>query len=333
MKISLIIPTYNRSKYLTFSLPSFINQSLDASNYEIIIVDNNSDDDTKEIVSEIMRNCRCTWKYCIERNQGLHYARNRGILEANSEVVVFGDDDIIASKNWLQFLFNEYSSNANAGIVGGKILPQWEQKPPKWVFDWGDEKTHVVFAYLDNGDKRLSEGKSPLFGCNFSIRKDLAIKIGGSLPDTFPKNMKHLSGSGENGMIDQIFQLGYEIVYLPDVQVFHYVNSSRMTIDYFIDRYERLGIEKVYSELRTTGCYCGLIYRGFIILLNSFYRMIKSQLSPRTKINKQYFKKIMRKYYLSQIIQSIRALCNKQLYHHIKRKNYLSELQLKRANE
>jgi glycosyltransferase involved in cell wall biosynthesis len=329
MKISLIIPTVNRSNCLKYSLPTFINQSLDTSSYEIIVIDNNSEDDTRNVVPAIMKNCKCNWKYCIEKNQGLHYARNRGILEAKSEIVVFGDDDILASENWLKCILDEYSTNENAGIVGGKILPQWEEEPPKWVYDWGNEKTHTVFAYLDNGDQRLSKGKNPLFGCNFSIRKDLAIKIGGSLPDVFPKNMIHLSGSGENGMIDQVYQLGYEIVYLSDAVVKHSISASRMTLDYFMERYKRFAIENVYTKIHKTKSNFEMISQCCIVLFSSFYRLLKSQFSLKSKINKKYFIKIMRQYYLSEMTQSFRILRKRQLYKYITKNSYLAELMVK----
>lgn len=192
--LSLIVPTYNRANYLTKALKTFASQSLDNHRYEIIIIDNNSTDQTRKIFDEAVKgNPGNHWKYFLETKQGLHHARNRGILEAQGDIVVFGDDDIEASSSWLEKIFDAFKDDETIGIVGGRIYPRWDAEPPAWILDYGTKKTHPVFAYLDYGnDALILDDAQYVYGCNFAIRRDLAIKTGGSFPDVFPRTLRHL---------------------------------------------------------------------------------------------------------------------------------------------
>src|SRR5260370_35684010 len=95
IRVSLIVPSYTRAERLLQSLRSFRDQSLHPSRYEILVVDNNSTDDTREVAYAGLRDAPCEWRYLLEPRPGLHCARNRGILEARGEIVAFGHDDIV----------------------------------------------------------------------------------------------------------------------------------------------------------------------------------------------------------------------------------------------
>ncbi len=319
VRVSLIVPTYNRANYLLKSIPSFLDQTLPASMYEILVIDNNSSDNTKEVTNSLLDSAECSWRYIFEQRQGLHYARNRGILEARGDIVVFGDDDIIADKIWLDSILHEFDNNKQAGIVGGKVIPLWDKPPPEWIYDYGTDKIHGVFAYLDHGHERLVLQNGHVNGCNFAIRKDIAIQIGGSPPDTFPKHLKHLSGRGESAMIENVKKLDYQIVYLPDAIVYHCADSSRATLEYFVDRYERWAVEDVNHCFRTFG------------KVNATIRTIKPipeqllsiYLFNGKKRNNKYFRTIHKRYLLHKVIQTLKVITNKSLYNYITQKNYL----------
>ena len=181
--VSLIVPTYNRADDLKNALASFLNQSLNKKFYEIIVVDNNSSDHTRFVVDDINRLHSSGIRYIFECRQGLHNARNIGASSALGEIIIFGDDDIKASYFWLETIWNEFKFNSSTGIVGGKILPEWEGSPPEWIYDYGSNKTHAVFAYLDYGDSRKVLDREYVIGCNFAIRRHLIEEIGGSAPD------------------------------------------------------------------------------------------------------------------------------------------------------
>jgi len=332
IKISLIVPTYNRADYLKFSLPTFVHQSLDKSLYEILVIDNNSTDKTKEITFEILGNSKRNWKYIFEGNQGLHYARNRGIVEAKGEIIIFGDDDIEADYQWLESIYSEFKNNERAGVVGGKILPKWSSEPPEWIYDYGTKKIHGVFAYLDLGEERRAIYNCFIFGCNFAIRKNIAIQIGGSPPDTFPGKLKYLSGRGECGMIESTMKLNYDIIYIPEASVLHNADSSRTTLKYFVDRYERWAIEEAYAVYRKNSSKIKastiLMKSALMKLISVFIAALKQATSRNKlyKINPTYFRIIQIKSGLMTIRQVLRVLSSNSLYSYIKKENYLDEL-------
>jgi len=247
VSLSLIVPTYNRAAQLYKSIPTFLSQDLSPNQYEIIVVDNNSTDDTPEVVRKLFVDARCQCTYVHEPNQGLHHARNRGIKEAVGDIAVFGDDDILATSGWLSALAREFSENPNTGVAGRRIRPEWDEEPPEWVFDYGSSGFHGVFAFLDLGDDRLILKDGSVFGCNFAVRKDLVVKTGGSYPDTFPRRLRHLSGTGEYAIADNVRREGFEVVYLPGADVFHLAERSRATLEYFIDRHERWAVENIFE--------------------------------------------------------------------------------------
>jgi glucosyl-dolichyl phosphate glucuronosyltransferase len=319
IRITLVVPTFNRANYLRKSIPHFLEQTLPDNLYEIIVVDNNSNDDTQDVVYQELKAAKCSWSYIFEAQQGLHYARNRGIKNATGDIIVFGDDDIIASPHWLEALLTEFKRDENIGIIGGKILPLWDKQPEKWIYDYGTKKIHPLFAYLDYGSETLILEKEYVFGCNFAIRKNLAIKIGGSYPDTFPKHLKHLSGTGESAMVDNVRRLNYQVVYLPQALVYHVVETSRVNLDYFIDRHERWAIEEVYNLFRNNGKLKALM----IALTSSFVRLCKLYSSSKGKINPRYFCIVERKRIVMTVKQTVRVISSRTLFEYINKKSYI----------
>jgi glycosyltransferase involved in cell wall biosynthesis len=319
MKLSLIVPTYNRAEYVSRALRSFLIQELDSNDYEIIVVDNNSTDDTRQAVQTALKPAECEWRCVTEPNQGLHYARNRGIMEAHGEIIVFGDDDIIANSAWLSSLLREFEYHPATGIAGGRILPIWSQEPEPWVFDYGTTDLHSLFAYLNYGEERIVLQDGYLFGCNFAIRRHVALEAGGSFPDTFPRKLKHLSGTGESGMIDQARILGWEVVYLPDALVFHHIDASRVSLDYFVDRYERWAVEEVFDTFRNNSKKEAVRY----LMNKAFERLAHVDAESGGKINPEYAR-IIERHWSHQIIkQTCRVLAEPSLYEHITRQSYL----------
>ncbi|WP_139207666.1 glycosyltransferase [Bacillus sp. 71mf] len=321
LKLSLIVPTYNREKYLTKALLSFLNQSLSPDKYEILIIDNNSTDQTALTVRKIMESATVSWKYLKEMKQGLHYVRNKGILEAKGDIVIFGDDDIIASSNWLENIMQEFEQHPQTGICGGKIKPLWQSQPENWVYDYGSPEIHPLFAYLDYGDERVSLHHEYVFGCNFAIRRDLAIQIGGSFPDTFPTHLKHLSGTGENAMIDNTRKLNYEIIYLPEALVYHHIDSLRMTLNYFIDRYERWAVEDVFALFRKKE----KKQAAAKLVQIALDRLSRLEMDSANKFNPEYYRIIHKRYAYQMIQQTVRVLTEPSLYHHISLVSYLEQ--------
>jgi glycosyltransferase involved in cell wall biosynthesis len=131
--ISVIICTYNRCDLLKKSIESLLSQECDQVRYELIIVDNNSADQTKQMCQSILSLCDLPVRYIFEPQQGVSYARNAGIAQAKAPILAFSDDDVWVSKNWIASIKRAFDEHPEIAAIGGKVLPEWQEKPPKWL--------------------------------------------------------------------------------------------------------------------------------------------------------------------------------------------------------
>jgi len=125
MDISAVICTYNRCKSLQGTLDSLLHQEMcDNFEYEVIVVDNNSNDNTRDIVTGFIPKFNGKLKYVFESNQGLSNARNRGICEATGEIIIFTDDDCLPEKEWFSKINIVFSKNKSIDLMLGGAI--WE---------------------------------------------------------------------------------------------------------------------------------------------------------------------------------------------------------------
>src|SRR5439155_3374606 len=114
----------NRAVRLKAALDALLAQdtSLD---YEVIVVDNNSSDDTARVVRDVAF-CRndCV-RYVFEGRQGLSHARNRGIDEARADMIAFTDDDVRVATDWVGQIARAFDEREDVDYVGGRVLPSW----------------------------------------------------------------------------------------------------------------------------------------------------------------------------------------------------------------
>src|SRR6476661_6623363 len=135
-RTSVIIPTRNRSSELASCLASLAQQSLAADIFEVIVVDNASEDATKDVVTQALRAFpKHNIRYIFEEVPGLLSGRHRGAMAASGEILVFIDDDIQASQGWLTAIVNSYVDE-EVHLVGGRSLPAYETAPPEWIEDY-----------------------------------------------------------------------------------------------------------------------------------------------------------------------------------------------------
>lgn len=137
--ISVVICTHNRATLLADALQTLCEQTLDKSEYEVIVVDNNSTDRTRSVVEEFC----CKYPnihYCIETKIGLSHSRNRGWQEAQGIYVAYTDDDCKLPPHWLA-VAKEIIEQVSPGVFGGDILPFYNMPKPKWFKDaYGSRK-------------------------------------------------------------------------------------------------------------------------------------------------------------------------------------------------
>jgi hypothetical protein len=105
---------------------------------------------------------------------------------------------------------------------------------------------------LDFGNEVKEINPSCVFGCNFSIRKDVLEEAGGFHPDGMPQELIKFRGDGESYVSRYILEKGYKTVYNPKASVYHLVSNSRMTLEYFEQRAFNQGISDSFSKIRSS---------------------------------------------------------------------------------
>jgi glycosyltransferase involved in cell wall biosynthesis len=247
---SVIIPTCNRAAYLQDIMRCVSRQTIPGDQYEIIVVDNGSTDDTYQIMAPIVEQDR-TVHYLQESRIGLHNARHAGARVARSEVLVYVDDDVIMQPEWLKAILKPFEDPLVA-VVGGKILPKWEAEPPAWLDQFG-RNGGVNLSVLDLGDETLELAwPQTVYGCNMSVRKSVLFEIGGFNPDAIGDyRLIWLRGDGETGLHQKIYDAGYRVIYEPRAWLYHRVPASRLEQGYFFWRAFIQGISDSYTHMRT----------------------------------------------------------------------------------
>jgi glucosyl-dolichyl phosphate glucuronosyltransferase len=226
--VSIVICTFNRANILLDALMSVFEQELEESKYEVIVVDNNSSDNTKEIINEYKDKYN-TLNYVIELNQGLSNARNRGWKEAKGIYTAYIDDDCKLPDNWLlnaEKLINKYTP----GVFGGPIYPYYKDPIPKWFKD-----SHGAYLPFNKITKLSGNNVVRIYGGNMFWRRDILSKLGG-FNTNFGMIGTKPAFAEESVLLKKLAdEMPFEsIYYFPDVYVFHLVNPKKLSLLYSI---------------------------------------------------------------------------------------------------
>ncbi len=242
--ISAIISTYNRERYLPKLFESIVKQNY--LNFEIIIIDNNSPGNTKELSDNFLKNnSTLNIRYFLEKKQGLSFARNRGIQEAKGDIITFLDDDAYISENYFERISYYFKLHLDVMAIGSKILLDYESTVPKWE----NRFLNSLLGYfnLGNNIKYFKNNEYPR-GSNMSFRKDTFNTIG-IFNTKLGRIKSDLGGGEEKDLFMRIYKNNLQVLYVPDAIVYHFVPDERTTTDFI--RRQALGIG--YSEkIRTT---------------------------------------------------------------------------------
>lgn len=252
MQLSIIIPTRNRAPQLELAIKSLMMQTHPEDDFEIIIVDNGSTDQTRAVV-ELYQSELPNLVYTYEPSPGLHVGRHIGLELSKGEILVYADDDIEAFPTWLEGIVESFQV-PEVVLVGGNNLPKYEISPPSWIEEfWLDTpygKANGTFSILDFGDQRKVISPHYIWGCNFSIRKEILIEIGGFHPDGMPDEFLKYRGDGETSISQEILKRGYISMFNPRASIFHFIPAKRMTREYIMRRGYIQGISDSYTLIR-----------------------------------------------------------------------------------
>jgi glycosyltransferase involved in cell wall biosynthesis len=231
MNITVIVCTYNRCQTLAKALDNIAAQNVpETVKWEVLVVDNNSSDQTREVVESICLHDPAHFRYLCEPEQGLSYARNTGIRNAQGDILVFTDDDAIVEPDWLWNLTSALQGGEWAG-AGGRIIPVWAKAIPSWL-STDDPRTMGPFVAFDP-----ATGAGPLtrppYGANMAFRREAFEKYGGFRVD-LGRTASNLQGREDIEFANRLLGGGERLRYEPCAVVHHPVSESRMTKGYVL---------------------------------------------------------------------------------------------------
>ncbi|MDU2673168.1 MAG: glycosyltransferase [Clostridium sp.] len=282
MKVSVVICTYNRESYLKLCLEGLFKNNEDRSLYEVIVIDNKSTDNTRQIVESFKVNEEI--RYVYEERVGLSNARNRGINEANYDIIAYLDDDAIPEKGYINNIicgFNEHQVKCG----GGKIIPIWTVDKPQWY----SEQFNGVFTILDCGDKDKVLDIDYPYGANMFFLKSELIKVGGFNTELGLKGNEIIMGEDDD-MFIRFKNKGHKIWYLSQVAVKHHVPEGKINKEYVKKRFEAGGeaLAKSYSISKSGNEFTYEYYRWVVKYLFKIIPLYNaSKIIKRNKFEKE----------------------------------------------
>jgi len=231
MHITVILTTYNRCQTLATTMDSVAASMLpDSVKWEVVVVDNNSSDQTHEFVKHFSCRHPGRFRYVFEPKQGVSHARNAGVREARGDVIVFVDDDVTAGPMWLQNLTAALSDSQWAG-AGGRILPERAFSTPRWLAL--EEKYALAPLPVFDLGPEAGQLAEPPFGTNMAFRKAMFEKYGAFRTD-LDRCGTDLLSNGDTEFGRRLLDAGERLRYEPSAVIYHPVVESRLRKKYFL---------------------------------------------------------------------------------------------------
>lgn len=264
MKLAIVVCTCNRSLSLAETLAHLAIQQHSGLELQVLVIDNNSIDDTPGVVRQAQLQSPIDIVYRFEPRQGLSHARNRAIIDSDAEVLLFIDDDAYPVDAAWALRMAAVFADESIGAAGGDALAEWPAGGrPEWLHD------HLL-GYIGvtrfNYD-RLTDLYYPHFpfGVNIAFRRQLLVDLGGFSTALGRQGAVLLSGE-ETALCLGVSGRGYRVVYVPDVPVYHRMAPERLTPAWFLTRARYQGISKAVLEQ----CYDGMPGAGVRVVKRIF---------------------------------------------------------------
>lgn len=246
MKISVILCTYNRCESLATALASAAALQLpDSIEWEVLVVDNNSNDRTREVIESFCQRFPRRFRYLFEPRPGKSNALNSSIHDARGQVLAFMDDDVTVDSLWLDKISAPILSGEWAG-TGGRILPEKEFVPPKWL-SVTEPYALAPLAIFDYGPEACELREAP-FGTNMAFDRRMFEKYGMFRTDLGPQPGSEIR-SEDTEFGRRLLLAGERFFYEPSARVYHSITRQRVRKEYFLGWW----LGKARAEIREHG--------------------------------------------------------------------------------
>jgi cellulose synthase/poly-beta-1,6-N-acetylglucosamine synthase-like glycosyltransferase len=209
--------------------------------YEVLVVDNNSTDDTRAVV-EALVNSWSNVRYLFEPHCGVSHARNTGIAAARAPLIAFIDDDVEATPTWIATIKRVFDEHPDIDCIGGRIDPRWAAPPPAWLTPqhWGP-----VALQHEKGDTPHvdADHASPcLMTANFASRRAALESVGGFSSEFLRDEDRELQL--------RLWDAGKHGLYVDTLAVTTEVPRERMTKGYHREFHLRNGVSHARMRYR-----------------------------------------------------------------------------------
>jgi glycosyltransferase involved in cell wall biosynthesis len=244
VQFSVVICTRNRAVSLRRTLASIEQAARPNVEWELVIVDNGSTDETADVVTSFED--RLPIRRVFEPTPGLSIARNTGGAESKGDYILWTDDDVSVRATWLQAFSNAFSANPDTVIFGGRVLPQYEEPKIEW-FVQAEDKLRSLLACRDFSGP-VSLDRMP-FGACYAVRA--------AEQKSFPYDPNlgvapgRRTGGEETAVLEAILRTGAKGVWVHDGVVDHIIPLERQSISYIMRYYRSQG--RLYPEQNLSG--------------------------------------------------------------------------------
>src|SRR5215470_8934191 len=270
-KVSVVIPTKNRSDLLAVAVERIESQTVSREQYEVIVIDNDSSDDTRTVLEQKAKTYR-NFRFGVQEKPGAAATRNAGLQLARGDLILFIDDDVQAERSLVEAHLDTHQKNQNASVIGAVSMP------------WGDTSDPFL-RYLR--DHRILNPYTPSKGpidfsyyhtCNVSTPTQMLMNVGG-----FNENFE-VYGMEDIELGYRLQKAGSRMVFAPDARAVHHRFPDYTD---FMERSEQAGYSlgyliRLHPELKKRFVESSRLRRFKSI--HSLYKWANAVMSPLLKL-------------------------------------------------
>ena len=240
-KLSIVVATYNRAPYLLRTLESLARQTLAPGLFEILVVNNNSSDNTPEVVAGFAgSHPQLQVRMVTETSQGISYARNCGIASSVGQYIVFIDDEE-ANPEFAKSYFCFFENNPGLDAAGGAVVPVYEAPLPAW-YSYYIEK--MITGAFDLGDRMVPfRGKRYPGVGNSGFRRRLFDRFG-NFNTALGRSGANPMGGEEKDFFMRVRAQGIRYYYVPGAEIYHITPASKLPRAYFERLTRMIGVSE-----------------------------------------------------------------------------------------